>query len=64
MSHFRSINRDIDDLLPPSVQDWRPEGHLARYVVEVVEGLDLRGLGQAYSGRGSLPYHPATFSRC
>jgi transposase len=60
MSHFRSINRDIDYLLPPSVQDWLPEGHLARYVVEVVEGLDLSALEQAYSGRGSLPYHPAT----
>ena len=60
MSHFRPILRDVDFLLPPSVQDWLPEGHLARYVVEVVEGLDLRALEQAYSGRGSLPYHPAT----
>lgn len=60
MSHFRSINRDIDALLPPAVQDWLPEGHLARDVVEVAEGLDLRALEQAYSGRGSLPYHPAT----
>ncbi|MFB1490735.1 MULTISPECIES: transposase [unclassified Thiocapsa] len=60
MSHFRSINRDIDFLLPPSVQDWLPEGHLARYVVEVVEGLDLSALERAYAGRGSLPYHPAT----
>lgn len=60
MSHFRSINRDIEFLLPPSVQDWLPEGHLARYVVEVVEGLDLSELERAYAGRGSLPYHPAT----
>ena len=60
MSHFRPINRDIDFLLPPSVQDWLPERHLARYVVEVVEGLDLRELEQAYAGRGSAPYHPAT----
>lgn len=59
MSHFRSITRDIDFLLPPSVQDWLPEGHLARYVVEVVEGLDLSALERSYSGRGSLPYHPA-----
>ena len=59
MSHFRPIDRDIDFLLPPSVQDWLPEGHLARYVVEVVEGLDLRELEQAYAGRGSAPYHPA-----
>ena len=60
MSHFRPINRDSDFLLPPSVQDWLPEGHLARYVVEVVEGLDLSELERVYAGRGSLPYHPAT----
>jgi transposase len=60
MSRFRPINREIDFLLPPSVQDWLPEGHLARYVVEVVEGLDLSELERAYAGRGSAPYHPAT----
>jgi len=60
MSPFRPINRDVDFLLPPSVQEWLPEGHLARYVVEVVEGLDLRELERAYAGRGSRPYHPAT----
>ncbi|TEE30304.1 hypothetical protein IPC1502_30885, partial [Pseudomonas aeruginosa] len=48
MSRFRPINREIDYLLPPSVQDWLPESHLARYVVEVVEGLDLsKGAGLA-----------------
>jgi hypothetical protein len=41
MSHSRTINRDVDFLLPSSVQDWLPEGHLARYVVKVVEALDL-----------------------
>ncbi|MCO5760903.1 MAG: transposase [Chromatiaceae bacterium] len=59
MSHFRPIIRDVDFLLPPSVQDWLPEGHLARYVVEVVEGLDLSALERAYAGRGSQSYHPA-----
>jgi hypothetical protein len=29
---FHPINRDTDYLLPPSVQDWLPESHLARYV--------------------------------
>ena len=38
---FHPIDRDTDFLLPPSVQDWLPEVHLARYVVEVVEQLDL-----------------------
>ena len=60
MTKFRPIDRDIDFLLLPSVQEWLPEGHLARYVVEVVEGLDLSALESAYAGRGSVPYHPAT----
>jgi len=59
MSKFHLIDRDIDFLLPPSVQEWLPEGHLARYVVEVVEGLDLGDLERAYAGKGSAAYHPA-----
>ena len=59
MSRFRPIDRDTDYLLPPSVQDWLPESHLARYVVDVVEGLDLSELERAYAGRGSDAYHPA-----
>ncbi len=57
---FQPIDRDTDYLLPPSVQDWLPKGHLARYVVDVVEGLDLSELERAYAGRGSEAYHPAT----
>jgi transposase len=57
---FHPINRGTDYLLPPSVQEWLPEAHLARYVVDVVEGLDLSALEQAYGGRGSEAYHPAT----
>ena len=59
MSRFRPIDRDTDYLLPPSVQDWLPESHLARYVVDVVVGLDLSALERAYAGRGSDAYHPA-----
>lgn len=59
MSRFRPIDRETDYLLPPSVQDWLPESHLARYVVDVVEGLDLSELEHAYAGRGSDAYHPA-----
>jgi transposase len=57
---FHPIDRDTDYLLPPSVQEWLPESHLARYVVDVVEGLDLSELERAYAGRGSDAYHPAT----
>src|SRR3546814_16820702 len=59
MSRFRPIDRDTDYLLPPSVQDWLPPAHLARYVVDVVEGLDLSELERAYAGRGSAAYQPA-----
>lgn len=59
MSRFRPIDRDTDYLLPPSVQDWLPKAHLARYVVDVVEALDLSELERAYAGRGSEAYHPA-----
>ena len=57
---FQPIDRDTDYLLPPSVQEWLPKSHLARYVVDVVEELDLSALERAYTGRGSEAYHPAT----
>ena len=34
---FRSCDLNQAYLLPPSLQDWLPEGHLARFVAEVVE---------------------------
>jgi hypothetical protein len=42
-------------LLPPSL----PQRHLARFVVEVIDGLDLSELIKAYRGSGSASYHPA-----
>lgn len=45
-------------LLPPSLQDWLPEDHLARFIVEIVDQLDLGSLKAAYAGRGSQPYNP------
>ena len=36
-----------------------PERHLARFVVEVVDGLDLRAMSGSYRGSGSASYHPA-----
>jgi len=59
MSNFRPINRDTDFLLPPSVDEWLPERHLARFVVEIIDGLDLSALVNAYRGSGSASYHPA-----
>lgn len=59
MSNFRPINRDTGFLLPPSVDEWLPQRHLARFVVEVIDGLDLSELEKAYRGSGSASYHPA-----
>lgn len=59
MSNFRPIDRDTAFLFPPSVDEWLPQRHLARYVVEVVEGLDLAEMVKAYRGSGSASYHPA-----
>src|ERR1700761_7439524 len=58
MSNFRTIDRETGFLLPPSVDEWLPEKHLARFVVEVVEGLDLRAMSGTYRGSGSASYHP------
>jgi transposase len=58
MSNFRPIDRGTGFLLPPSVDEWLPEKHLARFVVEVVDGLDLSAMSRSYRGTGSASYHP------
>lgn len=58
MSNFRSIDRRTGFLLPPCVDEWLPEKHLARFIVEVIDGLDLRAMSGSYRGSGSASYHP------
>ena len=59
MTNFRSIDRETGFLLPPSVDEWLPQKHLAWFVVEVIDGLDLRAMSRSYRGFGSASYHPA-----
>ena len=59
MSNFRQVDRETGFLLPPSVDDWLPQRHLARFVVEVIDGLELRALSGSYRGSGSASYHPS-----
>src|SRR3989344_1969317 len=59
MSPFKPISRHTNYLFPPSVDDWLPEQHLARFVVDVVEQLDLREIERAYRGAGTEAFHPA-----
>ena len=60
MNHFITADRKTAYLLPPSVEDWLNEDHLARFVVEVIDQLDLSNLTRQYAGRGSKAHHPAT----
>ena len=58
---FRPYEPDQMLLMPPSLQDWVPDGHLARYVSDLVDNiLDLSEIEDAYDEeRGFPPYHPA-----
>ena len=58
MVNFRPIDRATPFLLPPSVEDWLPKDHLARFVVDIVDQLDLSALTRQYRGSGSAAYHP------
>ena len=59
MANFRPTDRVTSFLLPPSIDEWLPERHLARFVVEEIEGLDLSAMSKSYRGTGSASYHPA-----
>ena len=59
MTHkFIPTNRDQQYLFPPAIQDWLPERHLARFVVDIVSQLNLRPLAETYAGKGFKAYHP------
>jgi transposase len=56
---FRPFDRDQMLLMPPSLHDWIAEDHLARFIVDVVESLDLSAIEETYTEeRGYPPYHP------
>ena len=59
MANFRPTDRLTGFLMPPSIDEWLPQRHLARFVVEVIDGLDLTGMSTSYRGTGSASYHPA-----
>jgi transposase len=58
MEKFKPINDSQLFLLPPSVEDFVPQGHLARVIDEVVEALDTTSIEQRYSDIGQKSYHP------
>ena len=59
-TRFRSYQPDQALLLPPSLRDWLPEGHIANHVSDLVDGLDLSVFYERYEGDGrrKSPYEP------
>jgi transposase len=58
------VNQSL--LFPPSLHDWLPEGHLARFLVDVVSALDLSAIFASYEekdGRGQAAYAPEMMVR-
>src|SRR4029453_15439510 len=60
MSNFRPADRLTGYLMPPSVDEWLPPRHLARFVGGGGESLDLTAKKKAFRGFGSASYPPAT----
>jgi len=62
---YRPYLSDQDFLLPPRLNDWLPEDHLAYFVSDVVDQLDLSGIESVYEKeeRGQPPYHPRMMTK-
>jgi transposase len=62
---YRLYVPEQDLLLPPSLRDWLPEGHLAYFVSDVVDQLDLSAITTVYEDeeRGYPPYHPVMMTK-
>ena len=56
---FVNIDRDTPLLLPPTLQDWVPADHLAHFVVDAVEAMDLRQVKVNTRGTGDAEYPPS-----
>lgn len=57
---YRPYLPEQDLLLPPSLRDWLPEGHLAYFVSDLIDAMDLGEIESYYEreDRGYPPYHP------
>jgi len=59
-SKFIYPDRETPFIFPPSMEDWLPEGHLARFIVDIVNRLDLSEIRSSYSEQtlGQRAYEP------
>ena len=62
---YRPYHPNADLLLPPSLREWLPENHLAYFVSDVVDNLDLSAMDAVYGNekRGQPPYDPRMMTK-
>jgi transposase len=62
---YRSYEPDQEFLLPPSLRDWLPENHLAYFVSDVIDNVDLSAMDEVYGEerRGQPPYDPRMMTK-
>ena len=62
---FRPYTPNQSHLLPPSPKDWLPEGHLANFISDVVDDLDLKNFYDPYQGDGrrNRPFDPRMMAK-
>ena len=62
---FRRYTPEQSILLPPSPRDWLPEGHLAYFLSDTVDNLDLISLYKPYEGDGrrNMPFEPRMMAK-
>lgn len=58
-ARFVNIDRDTELLLPPDMRQWVKEDHVSRFILEAVEGIDLRSAKINHRGSGSKQYPPS-----
>ncbi len=64
--NFIACDREQELLLPPSLREWLPEDHLAWFVLDAVDAMDLGAFlaGYRQDGWGRAAHDPAMMSRC
>jgi transposase len=62
---YRTYEPEQDFLLPPSLREWLPEGHVAYFVSDVIDQVDLSSMETVYGEelRGQPPYHPGMMTK-
>ena len=62
---YRPYVPEQDLLLPPSLRDWLPEDHLAFFVSDLIDQMDVSAITTVYEDedRGYPPYHPVMLTK-